>query len=124
MKNRYTSFVIIIFFFQAEDGIRDLTVTGVQTCALPIYTDNTEVYKLWDIELRKVVYSKDIEILEGVFHPFRRNNTILEELEDEPLQVSESEEEPKESEANKSHRSESVRGPPHVMFYVKCFAWY
>src|SRR2546430_2812249 len=27
---------IYIFFFQAEDGIRDLTVTGVQTCALPI----------------------------------------------------------------------------------------
>src|SRR2546430_8271728 len=27
---------LIIFFFQAEDGIRDLTVTGVQTCALPI----------------------------------------------------------------------------------------
>src|SRR2546427_2052850 len=26
----------LIFFFQAEDGIRDLTVTGVQTCALPI----------------------------------------------------------------------------------------
>src|SRR6266542_4547904 len=25
------------FFFQAEDGIRDATVTGVQTCALPIY---------------------------------------------------------------------------------------
>src|SRR6266478_8155945 len=27
------------FFFQAEDGIRDLTVTGVQTCALPISAD-------------------------------------------------------------------------------------
>src|SRR6266496_868657 len=27
-----------IFFFQAEDGIRDLYVTGVQTCALPILT--------------------------------------------------------------------------------------
>src|SRR5688500_20125831 len=26
-----------IFFFQAEDGIRDYKVTGVQTCALPIY---------------------------------------------------------------------------------------
>src|SRR5688572_31754816 len=26
------------FYFQAEDGIRDLTVTGVQTCALPIST--------------------------------------------------------------------------------------
>src|SRR5207245_7812296 len=29
--------VFILFFFQAEDGIRDATVTGVQTCALPIY---------------------------------------------------------------------------------------
>src|SRR5256886_11934913 len=29
-------FCLIFFFFQAEDGIRDLTVTGVQTCALPI----------------------------------------------------------------------------------------
>src|SRR2546427_1206986 len=28
--------VLFFFFFQAEDGIRDLTVTGVQTCALPI----------------------------------------------------------------------------------------
>src|SRR2546427_4883487 len=27
---------VSLFFFQAEDGIRDLTVTGVQTCALPI----------------------------------------------------------------------------------------
>src|SRR5260370_11273344 len=27
----------IIFFFQAEDGIRDSSVTGVQTCALPIF---------------------------------------------------------------------------------------
>src|SRR2546430_12738981 len=29
------------FFFQAEDGIRDLTVTGVQTCALPILIPRT-----------------------------------------------------------------------------------
>src|SRR2546430_3396795 len=28
--------LLFFFFFQAEDGIRDLTVTGVQTCALPI----------------------------------------------------------------------------------------
>src|SRR5690349_21908461 len=28
----------VVFFFQAEDGIRDLYVTGVQTCALPIWT--------------------------------------------------------------------------------------
>ena len=28
---------LLVFFFQAEDGIRDHCVTGVQTCALPIY---------------------------------------------------------------------------------------
>src|SRR2546430_3116553 len=36
----YTSMLdalCLFFFFQAEDGIRDLTVTGVQTCALPIF---------------------------------------------------------------------------------------
>src|SRR5438067_10753049 len=33
---------IIFFFFQAEDGIRDRNVTGVQTCALPIYRDQAE----------------------------------------------------------------------------------
>src|SRR6266478_8256288 len=31
------------FFFQAEDGIRDLTVTGVQTCALPISKAQAEL---------------------------------------------------------------------------------
>src|SRR5438093_9298785 len=30
-------FFFVFFFFQAEDGIRDWSVTGVQTCALPIY---------------------------------------------------------------------------------------
>src|SRR5438270_9190335 len=30
------------FFFQAEDGIRDLTVTGVQTCALPIFVEHAD----------------------------------------------------------------------------------
>src|SRR2546429_4857246 len=34
------------FFFQAEDGIRDVAVTGVQTCALPICSDGplSEIY--------------------------------------------------------------------------------
>src|SRR2546425_7872430 len=31
---------IFFFFFQAEDGIRDKLVTGVQTCALPIFSSN------------------------------------------------------------------------------------
>src|SRR5258707_9473313 len=29
--------LLLFFFFQAEDGIRDIGVTGVQTCALPIW---------------------------------------------------------------------------------------
>src|SRR5947209_19099648 len=32
----YSYCAILFFFFQAEDGIRDIGVTGVQTCALPI----------------------------------------------------------------------------------------
>src|SRR5437667_9075763 len=32
----YVYFLFFFFFFQAEDGIRDRDVTGVQTCALPI----------------------------------------------------------------------------------------
>src|SRR5256885_5146304 len=48
---RYSDFVMndssrvfqsLCFFFQAEDGIRDYKVTGVQTCALPIYTDTVK----------------------------------------------------------------------------------
>src|SRR5437879_13414024 len=39
MKDVFLSVVSSIFFFQAEDGIRDTSVTGVQTCALPISAD-------------------------------------------------------------------------------------
>src|SRR2546430_10015534 len=38
MRSGRESVTQFFFFFQAEDGIRDLTVTGVQTCALPIST--------------------------------------------------------------------------------------
>src|SRR5256885_5691670 len=31
----------VVFFFQAEDGIRDYKVTGVQTCALPIFVHSS-----------------------------------------------------------------------------------
>src|SRR2546430_9789457 len=36
-RSPISSLPVYVFFFQAEDGIRDLTVTGVQTCALPIF---------------------------------------------------------------------------------------
>src|SRR5205823_9783103 len=39
------SFYFFFFFFQAEDGIRDKLVTGVQTCALPIFAPSDEVFR-------------------------------------------------------------------------------
>src|SRR5256886_11581610 len=38
-----------LFFFQAEDGIRDLTVTGVQTCALPIFTLTDSLFQVMGV---------------------------------------------------------------------------
>src|SRR5260370_9399509 len=38
--------LLSFFFFQAEDGIRDSSVTGVQTCALPIYTAASAISNL------------------------------------------------------------------------------
>src|SRR5699024_11665118 len=43
-------FCILCFFFQAEDGIRDRNVTGVQTCALPICGKSTLLYLIAGIE--------------------------------------------------------------------------
>src|SRR2546430_6507511 len=55
---------MFFFFFQAEDGIRDLTVTGVQTCALPILDTRkvgdssllpyTGEYQSWDISMLRL----------------------------------------------------------------------
>src|SRR5690606_40532953 len=42
---------VVIFFFQAEDGIRDFHVTGVQTCALPIL--NTQIQQLENMITKK-----------------------------------------------------------------------
>src|SRR5256886_15800548 len=49
---------LTFFFFQAEDGIRDLTVTGVQTCALPIWnTSRTTRYSRAPTPVRRT-YSR------------------------------------------------------------------
>src|SRR5690606_40686683 len=59
-------FSVGFFFFQAEDGIRDFHVTGVQTCALPIYKlvtkssiDRHLFTRLNDIGLAKVEVLKN-----------------------------------------------------------------
>src|SRR2546430_9963915 len=45
---------VFFFFFQAEDGIRDLTVTGVQTCALPIFDPGLQIGVREPLDLRGV----------------------------------------------------------------------
>src|SRR5690606_24044033 len=47
--------VTFVFFFQAEDGIRDFHVTGVQTCALPIYPLCDELHVVDTMHERKAM---------------------------------------------------------------------
>src|SRR5260370_8105358 len=48
---------LVFFFFQAEDGIRDSSVTGVQTCALPISEGVTNTYGSYTL-VRSGIWSK------------------------------------------------------------------
>ena len=48
--------IIVFFFFQAEDGIRDYKVTEVQTCALPIWKYDTEEELIWDAVAYQLQY--------------------------------------------------------------------
>src|SRR6266498_4439935 len=62
-----------VFFFQAEDGIRDADVTGVQTCALPIWL--FAAYS--DVQFRAPVLAGDvIEVTATVARVGRRSREI------------------------------------------------
>src|SRR5689334_24040793 len=61
-----------IFFFQAEDGIRDGTVTGVQTCALPIFASDGEdivldatAFEIDALTFRRLAAGSGLIALEG-----------------------------------------------------------
>src|SRR5918994_154665 len=45
---------VVFFFFQAEDGIRDYKVTGVQTCALPISLVQSSIHAVGDVPSHRV----------------------------------------------------------------------
>src|SRR2546430_4240021 len=75
MRGRQEYMILFFFFFQAEDGIRDLTVTGVQTCALPILTlvggemaaqGGPDAWRPQTVPLFGASYSPDIGLLLGV----------------------------------------------------------
>src|SRR5690606_40033385 len=52
-------FALFFFFFQAEDGIRDFHVTGVQTCALPI--SNIYIFLFGNISVQLVSSKLQLE---------------------------------------------------------------
>src|SRR5205807_7890993 len=62
---------IFFFFFQAEDGIRDYKVTGVQTCALPIFNgaryaevaENQRIRLLPIPAPRGVIFDRNLNVL-------------------------------------------------------------
>src|SRR5256885_2847684 len=50
----------MFFFFQAEDGIRDYKVTGVQTCALPISTEGQLAGRLGELGEALAAFTRDV----------------------------------------------------------------
>src|SRR2546426_9718333 len=70
----------LFFFFQAEDGIRDYKVTGVQTCALPIYVDLYHYPEEQELARVALAYAEEsYGVLERRFnhHPQRRVPLII-----------------------------------------------
>src|SRR5699024_12018525 len=62
-------------FFQAEDGIRDRNVTGVQTCALPICSPRFRTSA--SVCVQKVAFATGILPNIYAFHRYTRNSTFL-----------------------------------------------
>src|SRR5690606_40574888 len=60
-RSRLTRWFASLFFFQAEDGIRDFHVTGVQTCALPISPAHERFVFDTIIELSRAEYRRRVE---------------------------------------------------------------
>src|SRR5437763_2581161 len=72
------------FFFQAEDGIRDTSVTGVQTCALPIccvfgqgyWKTHPEAWPVTELQLGNTTYTQD-QLLAILREPVRGNGILI-----------------------------------------------
>src|SRR2546429_778046 len=79
---QYQLYRVFFFFFQAEDGIRDVAVTGVQTCALPIspgvFLPNFEII----IDIREL-----LQTLTTVHHNGLQNPLIKLKLAAEAAQI-------------------------------------
>ena len=67
----------MLFFFQAEDGIRVLIVTGVQTCALPIF-GRIALEKATTYARERVVFDRPIGQNQAIQHPLAKSWAELE----------------------------------------------
>src|SRR3989454_5645348 len=65
----------IFFFFQAEDGIRDYKVTGVQTCALPISFGAFPDQNVWDAGVNA---SWDLDVFGGIRHTVQARGALAD----------------------------------------------
>src|SRR5205807_6764232 len=72
------------FFFQAEDGIRDYKVTGVQTCALPIYSSTLMNKGLEMIEAHWL-FQVPLDKIEVVVHPQQIIHSMVEFIDNSML---------------------------------------
>src|SRR5699024_11816262 len=74
--------VLLLFFFQAEDGIRDRNVTGVQTCALPISAQRTS-----EMRDRRIDGNDEVERRDGrsrlgeILQQWREVDDVAAEIE-------------------------------------------
>src|SRR5690606_9419691 len=65
------SVVCVFFFFQAEDGIRDFHVTGVQTCALPIFARRFQ-----PVFVEEPTVEDTISILRGIKEKYEQHHKV------------------------------------------------
>ena len=76
-----------ITYYKKKDPSSEKLSSKADKAILLGFTDRAEIYKLWDIELRKVVYSRDVKILEGFFNSSKINPELEvdNERDTEPL---------------------------------------
>src|SRR5688500_19699201 len=93
----------MIFFFQAEDGIRDYKVTGVQTCALPIFHIGSRAYRLALARTRPLRYARRREPPSSATGPVRAALAGVRRLPDRAC---------RRPHARRDRRPSRVRPPP------------
>src|SRR5438067_7312251 len=81
------AFCCVFFFFQAEDGIRDRNVTGVQTCALPIYRVGVMSAVAPAPDGGPAQHHEGRDLVEGVGHPAALERRAVARLRSEERRV-------------------------------------